>query len=284
VATATVNGLEIAYELIGEGEPVVLTPGGRFSMDVAGVRELAQKLAEGGKQVLIWDRPNTGASDLCFEGDSEFALHSDTLAGLIKELGWGRAAVIGGSNGSRISLNTAIRHPEVVDRLAVWWVSGGYFHFAAIVGYYCGDSWFAAKRFGMEGVAELPVWQETLQKNPRNRERLLAMDPDEFTAVMEKWAPTLQAYPDSPVLGLLKDEYRRIEAPALIIRGSPTDFWHHQRTTEWLHELVPGSQIVDPPFGDEEWNERSAESRETGRTVLFKNWPMLAPQLLEFLS
>ena len=39
-----------------------LTPGGRFDMDTAGVRELALALAEGGKQVLLWDRPNTGGS------------------------------------------------------------------------------------------------------------------------------------------------------------------------------------------------------------------------------
>jgi pimeloyl-ACP methyl ester carboxylesterase len=155
--SATVNGLRIEYELLGEGDPVALTPGGRFGKDVAGVRELARALAEGGRQVLIWDRPNTGASDLCFEGESEFEMHADTLAGLIRELGLGPTAVVGGSAGSRLSLTTAIRHPELVERLAVWWISGGYFHFTAIAGYYCGDSWFAAKRGGMEAVAALPT-------------------------------------------------------------------------------------------------------------------------------
>ena len=81
----TVNGLEIAYELHGEGDPVAITPGGRFSMDTNGVRELAQALAAGGKTALIWDRPNTGASDLCFDGDFESNMHADTLAGLLVE-------------------------------------------------------------------------------------------------------------------------------------------------------------------------------------------------------
>ena len=60
MATCTIDGTTIAYELIGDGQPFVLTPGGRFSMDAPGVRELALELAAHGKQVLIWDRPNTG--------------------------------------------------------------------------------------------------------------------------------------------------------------------------------------------------------------------------------
>ncbi len=282
--TAVVNGLKVAYELHGEGEPVALTPGGRFSMDVAGVRELALALAEGGKQVLIWDRPNTGASDLCFQGDSEFEMHADALAGLIETLELGTTAIVGGSAGSRVSMTTVIRHPEVAEKLAVWWISGGYFHAAAIVGYYCGESWFAAKQNGMDGVAALPIWQETLQKNPANRERLLAMDPEEFAAVMEAWAPKLAAYPDSPALGMHVEEFAKILVPTLVFRGSPTDFWHHRSTTEWVAELVRDSHLVEPPWGDEEWNERSAGYQQTGDNLLFASWPKLAPQLLEFMN
>ena len=39
---ANVNGLEIAYDAIGDGPQTwALTPGGRFSKDYGGVRELA---------------------------------------------------------------------------------------------------------------------------------------------------------------------------------------------------------------------------------------------------
>ena len=41
-----INGGQIAYELLGEGDPLVLTPGGRFSMEYPGLRPLAEKLAE----------------------------------------------------------------------------------------------------------------------------------------------------------------------------------------------------------------------------------------------
>ena len=66
LAAADLDGVRIAYEVIGEGRPWVITPGGRFSKDTPGVTELAEELARHGQQVVIWDRPNTGASDVHF--------------------------------------------------------------------------------------------------------------------------------------------------------------------------------------------------------------------------
>ena len=69
MATAKVDGL--VDRLRGASARDVrgrLTPGGRFSKDYPGVRELAEALAAAGNQVLIWDRPNTGESDVCFTG------------------------------------------------------------------------------------------------------------------------------------------------------------------------------------------------------------------------
>ena len=57
MTTIDIDGTTIAYEVIGEGRPWVVTPGGRFSKEAPGVRELALKIAAAGNQVLIWDRP-----------------------------------------------------------------------------------------------------------------------------------------------------------------------------------------------------------------------------------
>ena len=86
MASIVIDGTAIVYEVIGEGAPWVVTPGGRFSKDTPGVRELAEAIADHGQQVLIWDRPNTGASDVCFAGESESEMQADRLAGLLKEL------------------------------------------------------------------------------------------------------------------------------------------------------------------------------------------------------
>src|SRR5207245_6704974 len=112
MATAMVNGLSISYEVIGDGRPWVITPGGRFSKDSPGVRELAAALAERGNRVLIWDRPNCGASDVCFTGPSESAMQADVLAGLLERLDMAPAVIAGGSGGSRVSLLTAARHRD----------------------------------------------------------------------------------------------------------------------------------------------------------------------------
>src|SRR5712692_4313792 len=101
MASATVDGLTLAHEIIGEGRPWVITPGGRFSKDYPGVRELGAALALRGNRVLIWDRPNTGASDVCFDGDNESAMQADTLAGLLRVLDMTPAVIAGGSGGSR---------------------------------------------------------------------------------------------------------------------------------------------------------------------------------------
>jgi pimeloyl-ACP methyl ester carboxylesterase len=123
--TANIDGLSIAYEVTGAGRPWVITPGGRFSKDSPGVRELAHALADAGNRVLIWDRPNCGASDVCFTGPTESDMQADVLSGLLTHLDMTPAIIAGGSGGARVSLLTAARHREVASAAAMWWISGG---------------------------------------------------------------------------------------------------------------------------------------------------------------
>jgi pimeloyl-ACP methyl ester carboxylesterase len=177
VAHLSVDGVSVSYEVIGSGRPWALTPGGRFSKDDPGVRELAEALAAQGNKVLIWDRPNCGESEVCFAGSSESAMQADTLAGLLAQLEMTPAVIVGGSGGSRVSLLTAARHPEVASALAMWWISGGVYGLMALGVYYCGESLVAAWNGGMEAVIELPEWTEVLTRNPANRQRFLDQDP-----------------------------------------------------------------------------------------------------------
>src|SRR5580693_10154763 len=126
MATAKMNGLTLGYEVIGDGagRPWSITPGGRFTKESPGVRELAEVLAGHGHRVLIWDRPNCGESDVCFEGSSESAMQADALVGLLGHLDMTPAVIIGGSGGARVSL-LAAAHPGAASGLGVWWISGG---------------------------------------------------------------------------------------------------------------------------------------------------------------
>ena len=283
MARTRVNGLSIAYELIGAGRsggrPWVITPGGRFSKDSPGVRELATALAERGNRVLIWDRPNCGASDVGFTGPSESAMQADVLAALLADLDMAPAVIAGGSGGSRVSLLTAARHREVAAGLALWWISGGIYGLMVLGVHYCGGSLTAAWNGGMEAVAKLPEWAEVLSRNPANRQRFLDQDPQEFIATMERWMAAYCPCGDELVPGLPDAEGRRLDVPALVFRSGASDFNHTRATSEALARLLPNARLVEPPWGDSEWNERSA-ARPAGRGEgLFVGWPLLAPAL-----
>ena len=276
-----VGGIGVAYDLIGNGKKTaVITPGGRFSKDTPGVRELAQKLAEGGLRVLIWDRPNCGESDLSFRGKSESILNADTLAGLVRALELEPALLIGGSAGSRVSLLTAIRNPGVAERLFLLWISGGALGLAVLAYHYCHDQLAAAAMGGMPAVAALPSFKETLTRNPGNRDRLLGQDTSTFIQTMKTWAEAFVPAADSPVPGTTAAQLQALKMPTMILRSGESDFHHPRVTSEGVHALIPGSQIAEPPWGDREWLDR-LEAQAAGEG-LFARWPLLAPQILAF--
>jgi pimeloyl-ACP methyl ester carboxylesterase len=276
---AHVNDIDISYDLIGEGRPWVITPGGRFSKDDGGIRELADALAAEGNQVLIWDRPNCGASQVAFTGDSESTLQADTLAALIEHLGLGPTVVVGGSGGARVSMLTACRHPELTAGLAMWWISGGPFGLMSLAVHYCGQNLVKAWTEGMHAVAELPEWEEVLARNPSNRQRILDQDPAEFVRTMERWMLVYYPRDDQLVPGVDDADAARITMPTLVFRSGESDAWHTRATSEAVAAGLPNAQLVEPPWGDREWLERSA-ARLSGEGALFGRWPLLAEPLL----
>jgi pimeloyl-ACP methyl ester carboxylesterase len=283
VPTASVDGVTIAYELLGDGgRPWVITPGGRYPMDAAGVRELAEALVEGGQRALVWDRPNTGSSDVCFGGASESAMQADLLAGLIRHLELGPTVLAGGSGGARVSL-LAARHRDVAAGLAVWWVSGGPYGLLTLGTHYCGGSIKAGWNGGMEAVAALPEWAEVQARNPRNRDRFLRQDPAEFVATMERWMLAYCPCGDDVVPGLLDAEARSLDLPAVVFRSGASDMNHTRETSERLAAVLPRADLAEPPWGDREWIERQA-ARDRGEGGLFSGWPALAGPLLDWAA
>ena len=276
----TVNGLGIEYEIVGAGEPAVVTPGGRFSKDTPGVRELAAALAGAGRQVLIWDRPNCGGSDVSFDAESESALNADTLAELLRALDMAPALVVGGSAGSRVSLLTAARHPDVVSKLFILWISGGPVGLASLAVHYCQASAQAANTGGMEAVAALPAWAEVIRRNPGNRARILSRDPARFIETMQRWAAAFFPLPGSPVPGMTVQSFRSLRMPTMVLRSGASDLSHPRQTSEEVQALIPGASLAEPPWPDNEWLMRQAAA--AAGEGLFANWPRLAPQILDF--
>jgi pimeloyl-ACP methyl ester carboxylesterase len=114
---ADVNGQHIFYSVHGAGKPLILLHGG-ISPDSFGSNraELAR-----GRQVIAVHLQAHGRTP-----DTDRPLRPETLgddvAAVIGHLNLGKADVMGYSLGSGVALQTALRHPDVVDRLVL--VSG----------------------------------------------------------------------------------------------------------------------------------------------------------------
>ena len=114
---ADVNGQHIFYSVHGAGKPLILLHGG---VDPDSFGSNLPELAKG-RQVIAVHLQAHGRTP-----DTDRPLRCETLgddvAALIGHLNLGKADVMGYSLGSDVALQTAIRHPDVVDRLVL--VSG----------------------------------------------------------------------------------------------------------------------------------------------------------------
>ncbi len=170
-----------------------------------------------------------------------------------------------------------------MSKLAVWWISGGPFGLLTLALVYCGESIRAAWQGGMEAVVELSEWAEVLARNPGNRRRFLELDPKQFIETLERWMLVYCPDPSATLPGLPDEALASFDVPTLVFRSGASDPYHTRATSEALHSLITSSRLVEPPWGDREWIERSDAARR-GAGGLFEGWPRLAPQLLEFAA
>jgi len=281
---AKINGGRVAYDLLGpeDGEPLVLTPGGRFSMDFPGVRPLGEALAEGGMRVLLWDRPNCGHSDVQFYGRTESHMRAETLSLLLRELGMGPVVLAGGSGGARDSILTALLYPEIAKKLVVWNIVGGVYSSMNLLGVYNMPSLRTVLSKGMAGVVEMPDWAEVIELNPANRDRFLDLDAEEFFRVMRRWMNAFIPKAGQTIPGVDDVEFDTVDLPTLIIRGGEDDLDHPKRISIEMSVLINGTKLVEPPWPEDAW-ERAVERASQGKGSIFEYWYMAAPLILDFV-
>ncbi|KUI29008.1 alpha/beta fold hydrolase [Mycobacterium sp. GA-2829] len=282
-----VNGGRVVYEILGEsGDFIALTPGGRFSKDIPGLRPLAQALVDGGYRVLLWDRPNCGKSDVQFYGESESHMRAETLHALITGLDIGPCIIAGGSGGARDSMLTAMLYPEIVRKLVVWNIVGGVYGSFVLGGHYVVPSILAVRGLGIEGLLNVPEWRERIAQNPANEQRILDLDVDDFLKLSRRWLNAFVPKPGQTIPGVPDEMFDDLVAPTLIIRGGENDWDHPKRTSLEVHCLIKGSRLIDPPWPEDAW-ERAGEkmARSGGKDFcLFDTWVQAAPAILDFLG
>ena len=281
----TINGGDVVYDIVGDPDAplVVLTPGGRFSKEIPGLRPLADALVDGGMRVLLWDRPNCGESDVQFYGVTESHMRAETLHGLLGALELGPCVIAGGSGGARDSLLTVMLYPELATKLVVWNIVGGIPGVFSLGAYYVLPSLRAVRLGGMESVVELADWQSLVEANPKNRDRLLAFDAEEFERVMLRWLGAFVSKPGQTIPGVDDWMFERIKVPTLIIRGGEKDITHPKRTSLEVSCLIEGSRLIDPPWPEDAWEHANRNRHKYDRYNMFDTWVLAAPAILDFL-
>jgi pimeloyl-ACP methyl ester carboxylesterase len=190
---AKVNGIDLYYEVHGTGKPLIMLHGGfgSFKMFDAFSSALAEKHQVigvdlyGHSRTALTDRPMT------------FASMADDIAGLIAHFGLEKATLLGFSLGGTVALQTAIRHPELVDKLVL------------ISTPFKRTGWHPEMQAGMasltpEGFVHTPVYDGYVQLAPR---------PEDFPRLIAEMRKTLSQDYD------WTEQASALKMPVLIIAG-----------------------------------------------------------------
>lgn len=189
-----VNGLEMYYEIYGQGKPLVLIHGGGSTIQTT-FEKVIPLLAETRQLVCVelqaHGRTGDRNADLTFEQDA------DDIATLLKNLDIHQADFFGFSNGGTTALQIAIRHPQLMDKLVL------------------GSA--LSKRSGVPA----PFWdfmkQASLDNMPAQLKEAylkVASDPAGLQVMHDRDAKRMVNFKDIP-----DEQLRSIKAPTLIITG-----------------------------------------------------------------
>jgi len=113
-----INGIDTYYKIMGKGKPIFILHGGPGNDSHLTMKQFEELAGE--YQLIFYDQRATGKTN----GDSDTANHSvgnfvDDLEALRVKFNKNKISIIGGSWGSLLAMNYAIKYPENVDHLAL---------------------------------------------------------------------------------------------------------------------------------------------------------------------
>lgn len=116
-----VGDIDVAYRVLGRGEPLLMVMGFSGTMDLWDPAFLAPLAAR--RQLVLFD--NRGYGGTTANGPYPFSQLADDTAGLAEALGLGPVDVLGWSLGGSITLDLCLRHPAAVRRAVLVAASPG---------------------------------------------------------------------------------------------------------------------------------------------------------------
>ena len=243
-AYADVNGINLYYEIHGEGSPLVLLHGGLGSGEMFG--PILGTLAANHRVIAVDLQGHGRTADV--DRPISVVTMGDDIAALVSHLGVGPVDLVGYSLGGGVALQCASRHPEIVRRLVL--VSANVRRdasYAAILGQQ-GQLNAASAAF----MKDTPMYELYMRVAPRPEDfgRLLdkmgeamAQDFDFSDEVRGLRVPTLFACADADMF----PPSHAVEAFALLDGGQRDGGWMGEGRPKGGHALaiIPGATHYD---------------------------------------
>ena len=117
VESVSVGDINIAYRVLGQGDPIVLIMGSSSTMDMWSPRFLDNLSSK--YKVIIFDNRGMG-NTTAPPGNFSIAQFANDTAGLMTALGIEKAHIMGWSMGSFVAQELAIRYPERVNKIILY--------------------------------------------------------------------------------------------------------------------------------------------------------------------
>ena len=191
---ASVNGLKMYYEIRGEGFPLVLIHGGGSTIGTTFGRILSS-LAKTHKIIAVEMQAHGHTADI--DRPLSFEQDADDIAELLKQLHIAKVDIFGFSNGASTTLEVAIRHPELVNKIIVastMYKKDGAYQWL----------WEMMKHPTFEGMPQ-QLKDAYLEINP---------DTDALFTMYKRDVARMQSFKN-----IKKEDIKAIKAPVLIIVG-----------------------------------------------------------------
>jgi pimeloyl-ACP methyl ester carboxylesterase len=220
---APVNGLDMYYEIHGEGQPLVLLHGA-FSAIGTSFENVLPGLTETRQVIGLEMQAHGRTADIDRPLWPE-QMADDTVAAL-QHLGIEKADFFGYSMGSDVALHVVVRHPDVVRKLVL--ASATY----TLSGVQPGL---------MDGLAEMKP--EMMFGSPWHEEYMrIAPRPEDFAVLFEK-----KTQMDRELEDFSAEAISAIKAPTLLIIGD-SDLVRPEHAVE-MFRLLGGGVFGDTPAG-----------------------------------
>jgi pimeloyl-ACP methyl ester carboxylesterase len=229
---AEVNGAKLYYEMVGEGQPLVLIHGG--GLDRRMWDEQFQMFAEHSR-VIRYDVRGYGKS----EASHKPYASAEDLYGLLQFLQVEKADIVGLSLGGRIAVDLALTHPEVVILLIPVAPGLSGFQFSAKHNQEMIELVNVAQEDGETRAVELWLQNPYMKpgmENPTVGQRIRSI-------AMENAQVWLMAPLERPLSPPAINRLSEIHAPTLIIVGD-RDIPDIQKIARTLETGIPGAKKV----------------------------------------